>query len=131
MTDLIKVERLTKDGIIDYYKDFGKEYFDCGEGYYEDASTIYIELDSGKIYEVNMEANCEGNKTDYGERIYFVDEITSVTFKEVDELWVINQQLKQLDYEKKEVAEKFEAICSAILSLEDRKLDLENKVEGK
>ena len=85
----------------------------------------------GYLYEVNMEAECEGNKTDYGERIYFVDKITSVTFKEVDELWVINQQLKQLDYDKKEVAEKFEAICSAISILEDRKLDLENKAEGK
>ena len=131
MTDLIKVKRLTEDGIVDYYKDCGKEYFDCGEGYYEDATTIYVELDSGKIYEVNMEANCEGNKTDWGDRIYFVDEITSVTFKEVGELWVINQQLGQLDYEKKEVAEKFEAICDKISSLEDRKLDLENEVEGK
>lgn len=131
MIDLIKVKRLTEEEIVDYYKDMGKEYFDCGEGYYEDASTIYIELDSGKIYEVNMEAECEGNKTDYGERIYFVDKITSVTFKEVGELWVINQQLGKLDYEKKEVAEKFEAICSAISSLEDRKLDLENNVGGK
>ena len=131
MTDLIKVKRLTEDGIVDYYKDCGREYFDCGEGYYEDATTIYVELDSGKIYEVNMEANCEGNKTDWGDRIYFVDEITSVTFKEVGELWVINQQLGQLDYEKKEVAEKFEAICDKISSLEDRKLDLENEVEGK
>lgn len=131
MTDLIKVERLTKDGIVDYYKDCGSEYFDCGEGYYEDAATIYIELDSGKIYEVNMEAECEGNKTDYGERIYFVDKITSVTFKEADELWIISQQLEQLKYEKKEVTEKFEAICNKISSLEDRKLDLENEVEGK
>ena len=131
MTDLIKVKRLTEDRIVDYYKDMGKEYFDCGEGYYQDDATIYIELDSGKIYEVNMDAECEGNKTDYGDRIYFVDKITSVTFKEVDELWVINQQLEQLEYEKKEVAEKFEAICSAISSLEDRKLDLENKAEGK
>ena len=124
MIDLIKVKRVTEDGIVDYYKDCGSEYFDCGEGYHQDDATIYIELDSGKIYEVNMEATCEGNKTDYGERIYFVDEITSVTFKEVDELWIINQQLKQLDYEKKEVAEKFEAICNKISSLEDRKLDL-------
>ena len=131
MLDLIKVKRLTEDDIVDYYKDMGKEYFDCGEGYYEDASTIYVELDSGKIYEVNMEAECVGNKTDYGDRIYFVDKITSVTFKEVGELWVIDQQLKQLGYEKKEVAEKFEAICDKISSLEDRKLDLENEVEGK
>ncbi len=131
MIDLIKVKRLTEGEIVDYYKDCGSEYFDCGEGYHQDDATIYIELDSGKIYEVNMEANCEGNKTDYGDRIYFVDEITSVTFKEVDELWVINQQLKQLDYEKKEVVEKFEAICAKISNLEDRKLDLENKAEGK
>lgn len=131
MIDLIKVKRLTEDGIVDYYKDCGSEYFDCGEGYYQSDATIYIELDSGKIYEVNMEANCEGNKTDYGDRIYFVDEITSVNFKEVDELWVVTQQLKQLDYEKNEVAEKFEAICDKISSLEDRKLDLENEVEGK
>ena len=131
MLDIIKVKRLTEGEIVDYWKDMGKEYFDCGEGYYEDATTIYIELDSGKIYEVNMEANCEGNKTDYGERIYFVDEITSVTFKEVGELWVVSQQLEQLEYEKKEVSEKFEAICNKISNLEDRKLDLENEVEGK
>ena len=131
MIDLIKVKRLTEDGIVDYYKDCGKEYFDCGEGYHQDDATIYIELDSGKIYEVNMQAECEGNKTDYGERIYFVDKITSVTFKEVGELWIITQQLEQLDYEKKGVAEKFEAICDKISSLEDRKLDLENKAEGK
>ena len=131
MLDLVKVERLTKDGIGDYYKDFGKEYFDCGEGYYENTTTIYIELDSGKIYEVNMEAECEGNKTDYGERIYFVDKITSVTFKEVGELWVISQQLEQLKYEKGEVAEKMEAVCNKISGLEDRKLDLENEVKGK
>ena len=131
MIDLIKVKRLTEEEIVDYYKDCGSEYFDCGEGYHQDDATIYIELDSGKIYEVNMEAECEGNKTDYGDRIYFVDKITSVTFKEVDELWVINQQLKQLKYEKKEVAEKFESICDKISSLEDRKLDLENNVEGK
>ena len=128
MIDLIKVKRLTEDGIVDYYKDCGKEYFDCGEGYYQSDAIIYIELDSGKIYEVNMEANCEGNKTDYGDRIYFVDEITSVTFKEVDELWVINQQLKQLDYEKKEVAEKFESICDKISNLEDRKFKRELRV---
>ena len=128
MTDLIKVKRLTEDGIVDYYKDMGKEYFDCGEGYYEDATTIYVELDSGKIYEVNMEANCEGNKTDWGDRIYFVDEITSVTFKEVGELWVINQQLEQLEYEKKEVAEKFESICDKISNLEDRKFKRELRV---
>ena len=131
MIDLIKVKRLTEDEIVDYYKDCGREYFDCGEGYYQSDATIYIELDSGKIYEVNMEANCEGNKTDYGDRIYFVEEITSVTFKEVDELWVIAQQLKQLEYEKGEVAEKMEAVCNKISSLEDRKLDLENEVKGK
>ena len=131
MIELIKKPRLQEENIEAYFKDMGNEYFDCGEGYYEDASTIYIELDSGKIYEVSMEAECEGNKTDYGERIYFVDKITSVTFKEVDELWIISQQLEQLKYEKKEIAEKFEAICDKISSLEDRKLDLENEVKGK
>ena len=30
MIDLIKVKRLTEDEIVDYYKDMGKEYFDCG-----------------------------------------------------------------------------------------------------
>lgn len=52
-------------------------------------------------------------------------------YKEVDELWVINQQLKHLEYEKGEVAEKMEAVCNKISSLEDRKLDLENEVKGK
>ena len=128
MIELIKKPRLQEEDIEAYFKDMGKEYFDCGEGYYQDESTIYVQLDSGKIYEVHMEATCEGNKTDYGDRIYFVDEITKVEFKEIDEIWLINMQLGELELDRQELVKKLANIDADICNLVDRKYKLE---EGK
>lgn len=129
MINIEKINRITEDDIIEYFKDTGREWFDCGEGYYQEEATLYAQLDSGNIYEINMEAICEGNKTDYGDRIYFVDEITKVTFKEVSETCLIEKQLEELEGAKLKAMQKFEDICKMISQLEDRKLDLEN--EGK
>ena len=126
--ELIKKPRLQEEDIEAYFKDCGNEYFDCGEGYYQDESTIYVQLDSGKIYEVHMEAICEGNKTDWGDRIYFVDEITKVEFKEVEEIWLINRQLEELEYEREQTYVNIRQIYNKICDLVDRKYKLE---EGK
>lgn len=127
MINIEKINRITEDDIIGYFKDMGREWFDCGEGYYQEEATLYAQLDSGNIYEIIMEAICEGNKTDYGDRIYFVDEITKVTFKEVSETWLIEKQLEELEGAKLKAMQKIEDICKMISQLEDRKLDLENK----
>ena len=128
MIELIKKPRLQEEGIEAYFKDMGKEYFDCGEGYYEEEATIYVQLDSGKIYEVHMEAICDGNKTDFGDRIYFVDEIIKVEFKEVDEIWLINRQLEELELDRQEIVKKLANIDTEICDLVDKKHKLE---EGK
>lgn len=128
MIELIKKPRLQEENIEAYFKDMGNEYFDCGEGYYQEDATIYVQLDSGKIYEVYMEATCEGNKTDWGDRIYFVDEITKVEFKEVDEIWLINRQLEELEYEREQTYVNIRQIDNKICDLVDRKYKLE---EGK
>ena len=128
MIELIKKPRLQEENIEAYFKDMGNEYFDCGEGYYQEDATIYVQLDSGKIYEIYMEATCEGDKTDWGDRIYFVDEITKVEFKEIDEIWLINIQLEELELDRQEIVKKLANIDAMICDLVDRKHKLE---EGK
>ena len=128
MIELIKKPRLQEENIEAYFKDMGNEYFDCGEGYYQEDATIYVQLDSGKIYEIYMEATCEGDKTDWGDRIYFVDEITKVEFKEVDEIGLINIQLGELELDRQEIVKKLANIDAMICDLVDRKHKLE---EGK
>lgn len=68
--------------IKDYFMDCGHDMFDCGQGYYEDEATAIIEI-SGKFYKVEILASIESSKQDRGDRLYFIDEITSVTWEEI------------------------------------------------
>lgn len=128
MTELYEIKRLSEQDIEAYFKDCGGEYFDCGEDYYQSEVIIYIKLDSGKIFEISMEAKCEGNKSDYGGRFYFVDEITKVEFKEIDELRLIDMQLRDLEYERDQFYANLKQIDNKICDLVARKYELE---EGK
>ncbi len=71
-----------ENDIKDYFMDCGPDLMDCGQGYYEDEATALVEI-SGKFYEVSIEATIESSKQDRGDRLYFVDEIKAVTWKEI------------------------------------------------
>ena len=128
MIELYEIKRLQEQDIEAYFKDCGREYFDCGEDYYQSEVTIYIKLDSGKIFEIDMEANCEGNKSDYGGRFYFVDEITKVSYKEVNESVLIDMQLRDFLDEREQFYANLKQIDNKICKLVARKYELE---EGK
>lgn len=117
--EVIKLKRVEAEEFEDYFKDCGREYFDCGEGYYETDVTIYVQTPSGKIYQVNMTANCEGNKTDYGDRIYFVEAITSVTYSEISRLQLVIWSLDELECERADAVNKLRDIDKKILELAD------------
>lgn len=76
-------ESLTsEDQIEDWFKDYGPDLFDCGQGFYEDVVNHLIYI-SGKVYEVTITAEIMSAKQDRGDRLYWVDYIESVTWKEI------------------------------------------------
>lgn len=72
----------TEEDIIPYFKDNGREYFDCGQGYYEDEISLLAKV-GDKFYQVFIEAEIMSAKQDYGERLYWIEDVRDVTFKEV------------------------------------------------
>jgi len=72
----------TTQELKSYFKDSGYDYFDCGQGYYQDESDITCKIGE-KFYDVTMRAEIGSQKQDRGERFYFVENIESVTYKEI------------------------------------------------
>jgi len=69
------------DKIEDYFKDWWHE-FDCGQGYYDESITKTVKI-GDKFYEVVITAEIESSKQDRGDRLYYVEGIESVTYKEI------------------------------------------------
>ncbi|MGR6760294.1 hypothetical protein [Paenibacillus polymyxa] len=75
---------LTKENdIVEHFKDIGRDYLDCGQGYYEDEASLICKV-ADKFYSVNIHADIVSAKQDVGDRLYWVDEISSVTYEEID-----------------------------------------------
>lgn len=74
---------LTKESQIeDYFKDEGREWLDCGQGYYQDEAEILCKV-GDNFYKVKIEAEIESEWEDRGDRLYYVDRISSVTYEEI------------------------------------------------
>lgn len=69
--------------IEDYFKDNGYDYFDCGQGYYQDDADVIVHI-ANKFYLVTMEAEISSQKQDRGDRLYFVEDIVRVEYREID-----------------------------------------------
>jgi len=82
---VISNEKWLKDEtqIEDFFRDVAYDYLDCGQGYYEDEATL-LAMVGEKFYEVKITAEIGSSKQDRGDRLYFVEDIESVTWKEVD-----------------------------------------------
>lgn len=70
------------DQIEEYYKDCGRDYFDCGQGYYQTEAVLLVKI-KDKFYEVTIDAAINGAKQEYGDRLYYVDCITNVSYQEI------------------------------------------------
>lgn len=73
---------LFESDIKDYFVNCGSEWLDCGQGYYQDEADIIVKVDE-KFYEVHIEAEVYSSKQDHGDRLYYVDRITEVIYKEI------------------------------------------------
>lgn len=77
-------EYLQKESdIVAYFKDEGRDYLDCGQGYFQDEADVLCKI-GDKFYSVSIEAEVIGEKQDRGYEIYFVDNISKVSYKEID-----------------------------------------------
>ena len=68
--------------IKEYFDDIGYD-FDCGQGYYTDEITKYIKIGL-KYYLVTIKAEIFSSKQNHGDRLYWVESIESVTYKEIE-----------------------------------------------
>jgi hypothetical protein len=70
------------DQIEEYFKDCGRDYFDCGQGYFQTEAILLVKI-KDKFYEVCIDAEVYGDKQDHGDRLYYVDNITKVSYVEI------------------------------------------------
>jgi len=83
--DLIERKYMaTEDDILGYFKDNGYGLFDCGQGYYTEEEQVFAKV-GGKYYNVTVKAEIGSSKQDRGDRLYFIDDITSVEYVEVSQ----------------------------------------------
>lgn len=69
--------------IEDYFSDNFREHFDCGQGYYEDEADIICKI-GDKFYNVHMTVEIESAKQDRGDRLYWAENLLSVTYEEIE-----------------------------------------------
>lgn len=68
--------------IEDYFKDNGRDWLECGQGYYQDEADILCKIED-KFYKVHINAEVLSARQDRGEDLFWVESITSVKYKEV------------------------------------------------
>jgi hypothetical protein len=66
-----------------YFVDDYHNYFDCGQGYYEECAEVYIAI--GEIYyRVELSAEIYSSKQDRGDRLYWVEKLECVKHYEIE-----------------------------------------------
>jgi len=68
--------------IEEYFSEDYHELFECGQGYYQDEAEKIVFIDN-KFYCVKMKAEIYSAKQDRGDRLYWVENLESVTYSEI------------------------------------------------
>lgn len=94
----------SESAIVPIFTNIGYDYLDCGQGYYTDTTDI-IAYVNGKFYKVTIDAEITSAKQDCGDRLYWVDDIKSVTYVEIpkpepksEELFMVYVKEYQLEH---------------------------------
>lgn len=69
----------TKKQAVSYFKDEGRELFECGQGIYQDYSEEYCYIED-VFFKAKIKAEIFSSKQDVGDRLYWVERIESVDF---------------------------------------------------
>lgn len=73
----------SEDEIIDTFMDIGQEFLECGQGYYQDEKSTICKI-GDKFYQVDIYAEIMSAKQDVGDRLYWVERIEEVEYKEIN-----------------------------------------------
>ena len=96
MKNVVESQYLTSvDDMQEFFSDDAADYFECGQGYYQDEAEVIVKIDD-KFYKVNMLAEICSEKQDRGDRLYFVESVESIQFSEMTPLDVHTQVMKEL-----------------------------------
>lgn len=83
MREYYESEHLNKEEeIVDFFTEFGDEFFVCGQGYYEEYTSVICKV-GNKYYRVYLEAEISSHE--FIGSIYNVEHVTSVTFEELED----------------------------------------------
>lgn len=72
-----------EEQIEPYFKEDSYDFFDCGQGYSQDEVTVICKI-GFKFYKVTIQAEIGSSKQDHGDRLYWVENIEKVTYKEIE-----------------------------------------------
>lgn len=78
----LEYDLASPDEIRDHFIDIGREFLECGQGFFQEEATIKIFID-GKSYAVTITGSISSQKQDRGDRLYYVEDITLVTVIEI------------------------------------------------
>ncbi len=85
MKDLVITDEkwlTSTDDIEAYFKDEGHYLLPCGQGYYTEEVDVFVGIEN-KYYKVTIKAEIGSSRQDRGDRLYWVEDIDSVTFVKV------------------------------------------------
>lgn len=82
--DVIEDKKWLKDvsDIKDYFEDTARDHMECGQGYYQDEADFICKI-GDKFYEVVVFAEIGSAKQDVGDRLYWIESIDRVTYREI------------------------------------------------
>lgn len=66
-----------------YFSEDMYDFFDCGQGYYEDEVELIAKIDN-KFYKVIVKAEIDSSKQDHGDRLYWLEGVQEVSYKEIE-----------------------------------------------
>lgn len=69
--------------IEEYFEDDAREYMECGLGYFTDEAKVICKI-GDKFYEVYMAGEVWSSRQDRGDRLYWIENITEVSYKEIE-----------------------------------------------
>ena len=73
----------SESDIKDYFGNLALEDMDCGQGYYTDEYDWICKIGE-KFYEVHAIAEIGSSKQDYGDRLYWIEQIKSIDYNEIE-----------------------------------------------
>lgn len=114
--DVYEDERyLTKEENIEsFFKDCGRDFLDCGQGYAEDETTIICKI-ADNFYKVKIKAELGSSKQEIGDRLYWIENIESVEYEKIPkplpkEKTSYRYDMDLTEYQKRELENKMDAL---------------------